>query len=83
MILRKDPILKVVFYEVEIEGETYREAAIFKESGVITTTKEKGYKAVMKLAKEKGFTSIENDLKKSNCFEVHNKSSFMRNYPKL
>lgn len=78
----KNPIIKVVFYEVEFEGEKYREAAIFRKDGVSLEDKEAGIDALYELAKDKGFKTMD-ELKNSDCYEVLSEEMLKDKFPNI
>lgn len=78
----KNPISKVVFYEIEFEGEKICEAAIFRKNGIQLEDKESGIEALYELAKEKGCSSIK-ELENMDCFEVLSEKDLKEKYPKI
>ena len=78
----KNPISKVVFYEIEMNGEKIREAAIFRKDGVYIEDKEIGIDALYELAKENGCKTM-SEFETSNYFEVLSEENLKNKYPNI
>lgn len=75
-------ITKVIFYEMELEGEKFFESAIFRNNRVKLADIEKGIDALQILAKEKGVKDIKT-LQNTDYFEVLSEEKFEEKYPKV
>ena len=81
-IKEENKIIKVVFYQIEIQGKRYEQALVFTTKGISIRNKEKGIDALYQLAKEKNIKTKE-ELNKSNCYKVLSEDMLKKQYPSI
>ncbi len=80
-------VIKVIFYEIEVDDKTVQQAALICDDGISIVSKEEGYKVLNEMIHEtvnaNGKSLDFDDIEKLDLFEVLHEEDFINKYPDL